>query len=73
MPTERLVPVSSAAAAPRAAVEKGIPETDRKVRKDITALFTNVAYYPTQRGQRVRIGRGPDARWKLAPRELELL
>ena len=52
--------------------EKDISETDRKVCKDIIALFTNVAYYLTQRGKLVKIGRGPDARWKLAPIEPEL-
>jgi hypothetical protein len=52
--------------ATRSMVEKGISETDGKVRKDIAALFTNVAYNLTQRGKLVKIGRGPDARWKLA-------
>jgi hypothetical protein len=36
--------VSPRELAKRAMTEKGISETDRKVRKDITALFTNVAY-----------------------------
>lgn len=59
--------------AKRAMAEKGISETDKKVRKDIAALFTNVAYNLTQRGKLVKIGRGPDARWKLASDEPELL
>jgi len=65
--------VSPRELAKRAMAEKGISETDRKVRKDITALFTNVAYYLTQRGKLVKIGRGEDARWKLAPSEPELI
>src|SRR3954453_6433980 len=65
--------VSPRELAKRAMAEKGISETDRKVRKDITALFTNVAYSLTQRGKLVKIGRGEDARWKLAPSEPELI
>jgi hypothetical protein len=65
--------VSPRELAKRAMIEKGIAETDRKVRKDITALFTNVAYYLTQRSKLVKIGRGEDARWKLSPTEPELL
>jgi hypothetical protein len=65
--------VSPRELAQRAMIEKDISETDRKVRRDITALFTNVAYYLTQRGKLVKIGRGPDARWKLAPIEPALL
>jgi len=65
--------VSPRELAKRAMIEKAIPETDRKVRKDIAALFTNVAYYLTQRGKLVKIGRGEDARWRLAPTEPELL
>jgi hypothetical protein len=64
--------VSPRELAKRAMVAKGISETDRKVRKDIAALFTNVACYLTQRGKLVKVGRGPDARWKLAPMEPDL-
>lgn len=65
--------ISPRGLAKRAMVEKSIFETDRKVRNSIAALFTNVAYNLTQRGKLVKIGRGPDARWKLAPTEPELL
>jgi hypothetical protein len=53
--------------------EKGLPETDRKVRQDIAVLFASIAYDLTRRGKLVKIGRGPGARWKLAPTEPELL
>src|SRR4051794_17978553 len=59
--------------AKQAMLENGIAEADKKVRKNITALFTNVTYYLTRRGKLVKIGRGEDARWKLAPPEPELL
>jgi hypothetical protein len=54
--------VSPRELAKRAMAEKGISETD-----------SNVAYYLTQRGKLVKIGRGEGARWKLAPDEPELL
>src|SRR3954466_5830483 len=48
--------VSPRELAERAMAEKGLSETDRKVRNDIAALFTNVAYYLTRRGKLVKIG-----------------
>src|SRR5205807_709518 len=48
-----------------AMAEKGIPETDKAIRKDIVSRFTNVMYDITRRGQLVKIGHGEGARWKL--------
>jgi hypothetical protein len=52
---------------------KGIPETDKAIRKDIVSRFTNVAYDLTRRGQLVKIGHGEGVRWRLAPKERGLL
>ena len=52
---------------------KGIPETDKAIRKDIVSRFTNVVYDLTRRGQLEKIGHGEGARWKLAPKERDLL
>jgi hypothetical protein len=57
----------------QAMAEKGISETDRKVAQEIIATFTHVAAYLTRSGKLIKIGRGEDARWKLAPTEPELL
>jgi hypothetical protein len=56
-----------------AMASKGIPETDKAIRKDIVSRFTNVVYDLTRRGQLEKIGQGEGARWKLAPKERDLL
>ena len=57
----------------RAIAENGISEADSKVVQDIISIFTHVAAYLTRRGKLVKIGKGRDARWKVAPDEPELL
>jgi len=57
----------------RAIAENGIPETDSKVVQDIISIFAHVAAYLTRRGKLVKIGKGRDARWKVAPTEPDLL
>jgi hypothetical protein len=56
----------------RAMVDKGISEADKKIAQEVIATFAHVAAYLTRRGKLVKIGRGPGARWKLAPDEPEL-
>jgi hypothetical protein len=56
-----------------AMVAKGIPETDKAMRKNINARFTRVCYELTRRGQLEKIGHGEGMRWKLAPREPDLI
>jgi len=57
----------------RAMAENGISETDKKVGQDIISIFSHVAAYLTRRGKLVKIGKGKDARWKVASDEPELL
>jgi hypothetical protein len=57
----------------RAMADKGISEADKKIAQEVIATFAHVAAYLTRRGKLVKIGRGPGARWKLAPMEPELL
>jgi hypothetical protein len=45
-----------------AMAEKGIPETDQAIRKDIVGRFTNVVYDLTRRHHVVKIGHGEGAR-----------
>ena len=61
------------AVARRAMAENSIPETDSKVVQDIISIFAHVAAYLTRRGKLVKVGKGKDARWKVAPDEPELL
>jgi hypothetical protein len=56
-----------------AMAEKGFPDTEKKVTRDIIARFTNVAYDLTRRGKLVKVGHGSGTRWKLAPREPDLI
>ena len=56
----------------RAMADKGISEADKKIAQEVIATFAHVAAYLTRRGKLVKIGRGPGARWKLAPDEPEL-
>ena len=52
---------------------KGISETDKAMRKTISARFARVCYDLTRRGRLQKIGQGEGARWKLAPKERDLL
>jgi hypothetical protein len=52
---------------------KDVPDTDKMVVRDIIGRFTNVCYDLTRRGQLVKVGNGPGARWKLAPAEPDLI
>jgi hypothetical protein len=52
---------------------KGIPDTDKAVARDIIGRFTNVCYDLTRRGKLVKIGDGQGARWRLAPKEPDLI
>ena len=61
------------AVARRAIAGDGIPETDSKVVQDIISIFAHVAACLTRCGKLVKIGKGKDARWKVAPDEPELL
>lgn len=56
----------------RAMADKGISEADKKIAQEVIATFAHVAAYLTRRGKLVKMGRGPGARWKLAPDEPEL-
>jgi hypothetical protein len=51
---------------------KGMPETDRAQRREFNR-FLNVMGDMKRRGNLVKIGHGPGVRWKIAPREAELL
>jgi hypothetical protein len=58
----------------KAAMEaKGIPDTDKVVARDIIGRFRNVCYDLTRRGKLVKVGHGQGTRWKLAPREPDLI
>ena len=57
-----------------AAIEaKQTPAPDSAIKWDIINRFTNVLYDLTRRGIAEKIGHGPGARWKIAPRDPELL
>jgi hypothetical protein len=56
----------------RAMADKDISEADPKIAQEVIATFAHVAAYLTRRGKLVKIGKGADARWKLAPDEPEL-
>ena len=56
-----------------AMADKGIPETDRRARSDFVARFTSVLHDQLRRGVVEQIGKLRNVRWKLAPRERELL
>jgi hypothetical protein len=56
-----------------AMADKGIPETDKGVRQDFVARFTNTLHDQLRRGTVERIGELRNVRWKLAPAESDLL
>ena len=53
--------------------DKGMPETDRAQHREFTYRFLNVMGDMKRRGKLVKIGKGPGVRWKIAPKEAELL
>lgn len=59
--------------AKEAMAEKGVSETDKATRKNIGARFTRVCYELTRRGRLDKIGSGAEVRWKLAPKEPDLI
>jgi hypothetical protein len=52
--------------------DNGIPETDRKMRREFVSRFTNTLHDQLRRGTIERIGEKRDVRWKIAEREPEL-
>jgi hypothetical protein len=52
--------------------DKGMPETDRAQRREFVNRFLNVMGDMKRRGKLVKIGRAPEVRFKLAPREADL-
>jgi hypothetical protein len=59
--------------ADRAMAAKGMPESDRALRHDLANRFHNMLHHLRRRGKLEKIGHGPGVRWKLAPREPDLL
>jgi hypothetical protein len=53
--------------------DKGMPDTDRAQRCEFVNRFLNVMGDMKRRGKLVKIGRAPEVRFKLAPREANLL
>jgi hypothetical protein len=53
--------------------EKQIPESDKRVRRDFINRIGNVLHDLRRRGKVEKIGRGPGVRWKIAPREPDLI
>jgi predicted metal-dependent HD superfamily phosphohydrolase len=65
--------VSAAELAEAVATQKEIPETDRAIRREITDRFLNMLHHLRRRGHLEKIGHGPGVRWKLSPKEPDLL
>lgn len=53
--------------------DKGMPETDRAQRREFINRFLNVMGDMKRRGKLVKIGRAPTTRFKLAPKQPDLL
>jgi len=52
---------------------KGMPESDRALRHDLANRFHNMLHHLRRRGKLTKIGHGPGVRWKLAPKEPDLI
>jgi hypothetical protein len=52
--------------------DKGMPGTDRAQRREFVNRFLNVMGDMKRRGKLAKIGRAPEVRFKLAPREADL-
>jgi hypothetical protein len=48
-------------------------ETDRTTRRNFVNRFYNMLHHNGRRGKTEKIGSGRGVRWKLAPRERDLL
>jgi hypothetical protein len=59
--------------AARAMAAKGIPESDRKLRREFVKRFTSTLHDQLRRGVVEKIGENRDVRWKLAPTEPDLI
>jgi hypothetical protein len=64
--------ISAVDLAAMAMADKGIPETDRSIRREFVSRFTNTLHDQLRRGTVERIGERRDVRWKLAPTEPNL-
>ncbi len=53
--------------------DKGLPETDRVLRRDFVFRFLNVMHDMKRRGKLAKIGHGPGVRFKLAEKEPGLI
>jgi hypothetical protein len=53
--------------------DKGLPEADRAQRREFTYRFLNVMGDMKRRGNLIKIGHGPGVRFRIAPREADLL
>ena len=52
---------------------KKIDAPDRATRREIIARFSNMLYTLARRGDLVKVGHGPGAFWKVAPKEPDLI
>jgi hypothetical protein len=67
--------VSATELALKAMTDFGISETDAKIRREFVSRFMNTLHAQVRRGtvERIRVGDSRDVRWKIAPREPELV
>jgi hypothetical protein len=61
--------VSAVDIAAKAMADKGIPETDRGIRREFVSRFTNTLHDQLRRGTVAKLGEKRDVRWKIAPTE----
>jgi hypothetical protein len=66
-------PLTPTRLADEAITAKRIEAPDRATRRDIIARFSNMLYTLARRGDLVKIGHGPGAHWKVAPKEPDLI
>jgi hypothetical protein len=52
---------------------KGLDDVGWKTRRDIVSKSSSILYTMTRRGQLVKVGRGQELRWTLAPTESDLI
>jgi hypothetical protein len=56
-----------------ALAEKGFGKGDRQVRRDFLNRFHHLLYHMGRRGHAVKVGHGEGSRWRLAPKDRDLL
>jgi hypothetical protein len=56
-----------------AMADKGIPETDKNIRREFVSRFTNTLIDQLRRGRIERIGERRNVHWKLEPTEPDLI